>query len=155
MGHAFVYPPRTHFKQTNFEGRTQYAYFIYRGGTKMYQDLRYIFWWNNMKREIAQRHMLQCVQPCQSRTTKYSGMLQTLSVLEWKHGNDFFVGLPKSSKRNDSIWVIVNRSTKVAHFIPVKTTQHSDQLCALDCQAPWHSQDHLVRSRNPSYRQSF
>jgi hypothetical protein len=34
---------------------------------------------------------------------------------------DFIVGLPKTSKGCDSIWVIVDRFTKVAHFLPVKT----------------------------------
>src|SRR5665811_273260 len=44
---------------------------------------------------------------------------------------DFIVGLPKSSRGNDSIWVIVDRLTKVSHFIPVKTTYRSDQLAQL------------------------
>ena len=34
---------------------------------------------------------------------------------------DFIVGLPRSQKGNDSIWVIVDRLTKIAHFVPVKT----------------------------------
>jgi hypothetical protein len=34
---------------------------------------------------------------------------------------DFVVGLPKTSKGYDSIWVIVDRLTKMAHFLPVKT----------------------------------
>jgi hypothetical protein len=34
---------------------------------------------------------------------------------------DFVVGLPKNSKGYDSIWVIVDRLTKIAHFLPVKT----------------------------------
>ena len=33
---------------------------------------------------------------------------------------DFIVGLPKTSKGCDSIWVIVDRLTKLAHFLPVK-----------------------------------
>ena len=34
---------------------------------------------------------------------------------------DFIVGLPKTSRGYDSIWVIVDRLTKAAHFLPVKT----------------------------------
>jgi hypothetical protein len=49
----------------------------------------------------------------------------TLPVPEWKWeeiGMDFVTGLPRTQKGNDSIWVIIDRLTKVAHFIPVKTT---------------------------------
>ena len=35
---------------------------------------------------------------------------------------DFVVGLPKTRKGHDSIWVIVDRMTKSAHFLAVKTT---------------------------------
>ena len=44
---------------------------------------------------------------------------------EWKWeeiGMDFVTGLPRTQKGNDSIWVIIDRLTKVAHFILVKTT---------------------------------
>jgi transposase InsO family protein len=44
---------------------------------------------------------------------------------------DFIIGLPRTSKGYDSIWVIVDRLTKVAHFIPVKTTYKGSQLVGL------------------------
>jgi hypothetical protein len=53
------------------------------------------------------------------------GLLQPLQVPEWKWeeiGMDFIVGLPRTQKGYDSIWIIVDRLTKVAHFIPIKTT---------------------------------
>jgi hypothetical protein len=56
---------------------------------------------------------------------KPAGLLQPLPVPEWKWeeiGMDFVTGLPRTQKGNDSIWVIIDRLTKVAHFIPVKTT---------------------------------
>jgi hypothetical protein len=52
-------------------------------------------------------------------------LLQPLKVLEWKWeeiGMDFIVGLPRTQKGYDSILVIVDRLTKVTHFIPTKTT---------------------------------
>jgi transposase InsO family protein len=44
---------------------------------------------------------------------------------------DIITGFPKSIRGNDSIWVIVDRLTKVAHFIPVKTTYTSGHLADL------------------------
>ncbi|WVZ93477.1 hypothetical protein U9M48_039452 [Paspalum notatum var. saurae] len=41
---------------------------------------------------------------------------------------DFIVGLPRTPKGNDSIWVIVDRLTKSAHFIPVKATHNAPRL---------------------------
>jgi hypothetical protein len=55
-------------------------------------------------------------------------------VPEWKWEEiviDFIVGLPRTQSAYDSIWVIVDRFTKVAHFIPVKTTYSGPQLADL------------------------
>ena len=41
---------------------------------------------------------------------------------------DFVVGLPKTLGKFDSIWVIVDRLTKSAHFIPVKVTYNAEKL---------------------------
>ena len=41
---------------------------------------------------------------------------------------NFIVGLPRMKKGNDSIWVIMDRLTKSAHFLPVKTTYTVDML---------------------------
>jgi len=57
-------------------------------------------------------------------------MLQPLDILSWKWEDismDFIVGLPSTSKGYDSIWVIVDRLTKSAHFLPVKTRYSSHQ----------------------------
>jgi hypothetical protein len=61
-------------------------------------------------------------------------LLQPLKVPEWKWeeiGMDFIVRLPRTRDGYDSIWVIVYRLTKVAHFIPVKTTYSGAQLAEL------------------------
>jgi hypothetical protein len=44
---------------------------------------------------------------------------------------DFIVDLPRTQSRYDSIWMIVDRLTKVAHFIPIKTTYSGPQLAEL------------------------
>jgi hypothetical protein len=57
-----------------------------------------------------------------------------LNIPQWKWeeiSTDFIVGLPKTQNGYDSIWVIVDRLSKVAHFIPVKTTYKGSKLAEL------------------------
>jgi hypothetical protein len=101
------------------------AYSIHPGTTKMYLDLKTRYWWRGMKKEIAQ-YVARCdtCQQTKAEHQKPAGLLQPLPVPEWKWeeiGMDFVIGLPRTQKGNDSIWVIIDRLTKVAHFIPVKT----------------------------------
>jgi hypothetical protein len=61
-------------------------------------------------------------------------LLQPLKIPEWKWeeiGMDFIVGLPRTSTCYDSIWVIVDRQTKVAHFIPMRNTYTGAKLAEL------------------------
>jgi hypothetical protein len=61
-------------------------------------------------------------------------LLQPLKIPEWKWEEiemDFIVGLPRTQAGYNSIWVIVDRLTKVAHFTPVKTTYSSAKLAEL------------------------
>jgi hypothetical protein len=63
-----------------------------------------------------------------------AGLLHPLKVLEWKWeeiGMYFIVGLSRTPKGYDSIWVIVDRLTKVAHFISAKTTYKGSHLAEL------------------------
>jgi hypothetical protein len=76
-----------------------------------------------MKIEIA-RYVAKCdiCQRVKAVHLKYAGPLQPLPIPAWKWEDismDFIVGLPKTSKGYDSIWVIVDRLTKLAHFLPV------------------------------------
>jgi hypothetical protein len=98
---------------------------IHPGSTKMYQDLRQNFWWTRMKREIA-KYVPEC-DTCQrvKASHRVSSTLQPLPIPSWKWEDismDFIVGLPNTSQRHDSIWVIIDRLTKIAHFLPVHTT---------------------------------
>jgi hypothetical protein len=92
----------------------------------LYLDLKTRYWWRGMKKEITQ-YVTRCdtCQQTKAEHQKPAGLLQPLPVPEWKWeeiGMDFVTGLPRTQKGNDSIWVIIDRLTKVAHFIPVKTT---------------------------------
>jgi hypothetical protein len=63
-----------------------------------------------------------------------AGLLHPLKIPEWKWEEismDFIMGLPRTSARYDSIWVVVDRLTKVAHFVPVKTTYSGAKLAEL------------------------
>jgi len=78
-----------------------------------------------MKKEIA-AYVARCDTCCRVKVIhlKPARLLQLLSVLEWKWEEvsmDFIMGLLTTRKGNDSIWVIVDRLTKSAHFILVKT----------------------------------
>ncbi|OMO91869.1 reverse transcriptase [Corchorus capsularis] len=108
---------------------------IHPGGTKMYKDLKENFWWNNMKREIAQ-FVSQCLvcQQVKAEHQRPSGLLQPLEIPEWKWEHismDFVMGLPRSTKGNNVIWVIVDRLTKSAHFLPIKSTTPLDKLAQM------------------------
>jgi hypothetical protein len=63
-----------------------------------------------------------------------TGPLQPLSIPEWKCdqiGMDFVVGLPRASNGQDAIWVIVDRLTKSAHFIPYKISDSMQKMAEL------------------------
>jgi len=110
-------------------------YSIHPGNTKMYLDLKESFWWAGMKREIAEYVAICDVcQRVKAEHQKPAGLLQPLPIPDWKWdklGMDFIMGLPRTRSGYDSIWVIVDRLTKVAHFIPVKTTYTSAKLAKI------------------------
>ena len=91
----------------------------------MYQNLKRLFWWPGMKKDIAE-FVYACLvcQKSKIEHQKLSGLMQPLFVPEWKWDNismDFVGALPKTVKGFDSIWVIVDRLMKSAHFVPIKT----------------------------------
>ena len=101
-------------------------YSIHPGNTKMYLDLKETFWWTGMKKDIA-AYVAVCdvCHRVKAEHQKRAGLLQPLSIPEWKLdklGMDFITGLPRTRSGYDSIWVVVNRLTKVAHFILVYLT---------------------------------
>ncbi|WVZ89243.1 hypothetical protein U9M48_035669 [Paspalum notatum var. saurae] len=111
------------------------AYSIHPGSTKMYYDLKERFWWYGMKRAVAKYVAIRdTCQRVKAEHQRPAGLLQPLKVLEWKWEEitmDFIVGLPRTQKGYNSIWVVVDRLTKVAHFIPVNTTYSGAKLAEL------------------------
>ena len=88
-----------------------------------------------MKKNVAEfvSKCLTC-QQVKVEHQKLLGKLQPLSIPKWKWKRitmDFMTGLPHSKDGYDSIWVIVDRLTKSAHFLPVKTTYSVAKLARL------------------------
>ncbi|GKD82078.1 putative reverse transcriptase domain-containing protein, partial [Tanacetum coccineum] len=77
-------------------------YLVHPRSDKMYQDLRKLYWLPNIKAEIA---------------TYWENITM-----------DFVTKLPKTSSGQDTIWVIVDRLTKSAHFLPMKETNSTEKL---------------------------
>ena len=88
-----------------------------------------------MKKDIAEfvSKCLTC-QQVKIEHQKPSGLLHPLSIPEWKWESismDFVMGLPRTQSSFDAIWVIVDRLTKSAHFLPIKATYPLEKLAKL------------------------
>ena len=108
---------------------------IHPGSSKMYQDLKKDYWWSGMKKDIAV-YVSECAvcQQVKIEHQRPGGLLQPLDIPIWKWDSismDFAVGLPSTQGGYDSIWVIVDRLTKSAHFLAVKTTYKASHLARL------------------------
>ncbi|GKB73772.1 putative reverse transcriptase domain-containing protein [Tanacetum coccineum] len=107
-------------------------YSIHPGSDKMYQDLKKQYWWPNMKTEIA-TYVSKCLicAKVKAEYQKPSGLLVQPVIPVWKWENitmDFVTKLPKTSTGQDTIWVIVDRLTKSAHFLPMKENDSMEKL---------------------------
>ncbi|GJW14705.1 putative reverse transcriptase domain-containing protein [Tanacetum coccineum] len=81
-------------------------YSVHLGADKMYHDLRNMYWWPGMKRDIA--------------------------IYKWdKITMDLITKLPRSRSGHDAIWVIVDRLTKSAHFLAIREDFNTKKLARL------------------------
>ncbi|GJZ19629.1 putative reverse transcriptase domain-containing protein [Tanacetum coccineum] len=107
-------------------------YSIHPGSDKMYHELKKLYWWPNKKAEIA-TYVSMCLT-CAKVKAKYqkpSGLLVQPEISQWKREKitmDFFTKLPMTSSGHDTIWVIVDRLTKYAHFLPMKKIDSMEKL---------------------------
>nr|GEZ41546.1 putative reverse transcriptase domain-containing protein [Tanacetum cinerariifolium] len=81
-------------------------YSVHPSSDEMHQDIKQLYWWPNMKVDMA--------------TYKWDNITM-----------DFFTKLPRTQSGNDTIWVVVDRLTKSAHFLPMKETDPMDKLARL------------------------
>ncbi|XP_070054171.1 uncharacterized protein [Nicotiana tomentosiformis] len=110
-------------------------YAVHPGATKMYRDLRQIYWWNGMKKDIAEM-VAQCpnCQQVKAEHQRPGGLTQCIELPLWKWdmiNMDFITGFPRTLRRYDSIWVIIDRLTKSAHFLLVRTTYSAEDYAKL------------------------
>ena len=110
-------------------------YSIHRGATKMYRNLRKVYWWNDMKRDIAD-FVSKCpnCQQVKVEHQKPGGMTQEIDIPTWKWdviNMDFITGLPRTRRQHDSIWVIDDKMLSLLSF--------------------WRSRLHIWQSTIPSF----
>nr|GFB36638.1 hypothetical protein [Tanacetum cinerariifolium] len=83
-------------------------FLVHPGSTKMYHDLKQYFWWSGMKRDLD------------------------IPVWKWDEiSMDFVTGLPRTQRRHDAIWVVVDRLTKSAHFLPIRKDYSVSRLAKI------------------------
>ncbi|GKB08521.1 putative reverse transcriptase domain-containing protein [Tanacetum coccineum] len=107
-------------------------YSVYPGSDKMYQDMKKLYWWPNMKADIA---------------TYWDNITM-----------DFVTKLPKSPQGHDTIWVIVDRLTKSAIFMPMRETDSTEKLARMyikEVVARHGIPISIICDRDPSYHVSI
>ncbi|GJY92517.1 reverse transcriptase domain-containing protein [Tanacetum coccineum] len=110
-------------------------YSVHPGADKMYHDLRDMYWWPGMKRDIA-TYVSKCLTCSKVKAghQKPSGLLQQPEIPEWKSDKitmDFITKFPRSKSGHDTIWVIVDRLTKSAHFLAIREDYSTEKLAKI------------------------
>ncbi|KAK4385928.1 Transposon Ty3-I Gag-Pol polyprotein [Sesamum angolense] len=88
-------------------------YAMHPGTTKMYRNLKPYYWWRTMKKDVAE-FVAKCM---------------TCQLVKAEHRAP--AGLPRKLRKHDAIWVIVDRLTKSAHFLPIRLGDSLDKLAEL------------------------
>ena len=88
-----------------------------------------------MKRDVTE-YLSKCLA-CQQVKAEHqvpTGLLNPLLIPQWKWDNitmNFVLGFPLTQHKHDFVWVIVDKLTKLAHFIPVRMAYSIDRLAEL------------------------
>jgi hypothetical protein len=125
-----VYVPNVReLKLTILKEMHNVAYDGHPGYQKTVAAVKSHYFWPGLKKEITE-YIASCME-CQKVKAEHSypvGLLQPLPIPEWKWDvvtMDFITRLPRTTKQHDSIMVVVDKLTKTAHFIPLKTTHRA------------------------------
>ena len=135
MGQRLCVPDVGGVRREIMEEAHSSAYAMHPGSTKMYHTLKENYWWKGMKRDIVEfvSRCLTC-QQVKAEHQKPARLLQSLPIPQWKWERitmDFVVGLPCCRSGHDTIWVIVDRLTKSANFLPIENSDSLDKLAQL------------------------
>ena len=155
-------PDQTELRNEILTEAHESGYTIHPGEVKMYKDLRALFWWPNMKKEVAE-FVARCIvcQQVKAERKKIAGLLYPNSRAQEKFQiitMDFITGLPRTRRKHDSIWVIVDTLTKIAHFIPLTTTTSGRDLATLffDYQFKYHGcPETIISDRDTRFTSHF
>nr|GEW04469.1 putative reverse transcriptase domain-containing protein [Tanacetum cinerariifolium] len=101
----------------------------------MYQDLKQLYWWSNMKVDID-TYISKCLTCSKVKVEhqKTSGLLVQPEIPEWKWEKiivDFITKLHKTANGYDTIWVIVDHLINSAYFLPMRETDLMEKLMKL------------------------
>ncbi|GKE57236.1 putative reverse transcriptase domain-containing protein [Tanacetum coccineum] len=110
-------------------------YSVHPGADKMYYDLRDMYWWPGMKRDIV-TYVSECLTCAKVKAEhqRPSGLLQQPEIPKWKWENitmDFITKLPRTRSGHDAIWVVVDRLTKSTHFLAIREDYSTKKLTRL------------------------
>nr|GFC23082.1 reverse transcriptase domain-containing protein [Tanacetum cinerariifolium] len=116
-------------------GSHKSKYSIHPSSDKMYQDMKKLYWWLDMKADIT-TYVSKCLTCVKVKTEhqKPSGLLVQPKIPKWKWDNitmDFGTKLPQSSQSYNTIWVVVDRLTKSTIFTPIRETDSMDKLARI------------------------
>ncbi|WVZ51596.1 hypothetical protein U9M48_002727 [Paspalum notatum var. saurae] len=129
-------PQKAQVKEDILREAHRSRYTVHPGENKMFQDLKKNYWWKRMKIDVA-KYVASCGDDI---------------------AMDFVVGLPRTPKGKDAIWVVVDRLSKVAHFIPYRSTNLASDLAPIYVREIVSWEDHLTLVKfayNNSYHASI
>ncbi|GKC28827.1 putative reverse transcriptase domain-containing protein [Tanacetum coccineum] len=110
-------------------------YFVHPGADNMYYDLRDLYWWPKMNKDIA-LYVRKCLtySKVEAEHQKPSRLLQQPDILKWKWKKitiDFITKLTRTNNGHDAIWVIVDQLIKSAHFLAIRKDFKTEKLARL------------------------
>ncbi|XP_071909682.1 uncharacterized protein [Coffea arabica] len=127
-----VIPADEEIRKGILEESHRSKYTIHPGVTKMYHDVKGLYLWECLKKDVAEFvHRCLICQQVKTEHQKPSGLLQPLEIPEWKWEHitmDFVTGLPRSQKRFDAIWLSGLNSNGTLRSVVWKKVSISDSL---------------------------